>query len=192
MWNMPSHQENLTVLAQFEDRQRATANGWGETLPSGMCHRLPTTKVLSCTYTVVSPCGVGRGLCSSRQVSPGSTWLSPVISRPRPNECLRRYAAPLPSPDGQVRQIGFSFLTEEDSGRCSPKSFPPLYNPLILWPIHSSIQQGLWEPPISLTLWPVLNFFFHSFVQQYLLTAYYTPGIAMCKNVQKWIKSPHP
>lgn len=37
-----------------EGEQQPIAWGWGGTLQSGMCHRLPTT-VLSCTETVVSP-----------------------------------------------------------------------------------------------------------------------------------------
>lgn len=138
----------------------------------------------SCTSTVVSPCGVGHGLCSSRQVSSRSTWLSPVSSRPHPNECLWHCSSPLPSPVVKARQIVLSLLTEEDNRRRSPKSFLPL-KPLDSV-THSFIYSTVcMEQLPSLTLWPVLNFSFHSLFNN----IYWSPTIhqvrecaRMCKN----------
>lgn len=54
MSNVPSHQENLTILAQLEDREAETGK-WRE-LHLGVCQRLPTTGVPSCMHTAVVLC----------------------------------------------------------------------------------------------------------------------------------------
>lgn len=173
---MPSHQENLTVLAQFEDRERAPANSWGETLQSGMCHRLPTTKVLSALRLWYPP--VVRAMASAllgKSPPEAHDFPEASLGRSHVNVCGTVHHLP-PSPAVQFRQIMFSFLRKDDN-RCSPKSLPPLkpfdygthselhsFNSFI----HSTMLMGR-----RLLLWscdPFLISFIHSFVQQYLTT----------------------
>jgi hypothetical protein len=68
MRNVPSHQENLTLLAHYEDRKGATANSGGDSLawnvPETSNHKRSLLH-LDCG----SPCGIGHDLCPSSQAS---------------------------------------------------------------------------------------------------------------------------
>lgn len=79
MPNVPSHQENLTILAQSEDRKAETANC------GGVSSTQTAPEASNCRHAFLrrgcgGPCGVGHGLCSSRPVSSWSIWLSPGMS----------------------------------------------------------------------------------------------------------------
>ena len=124
MQNMPRHQENLTVLAQFEDRERERAEPMTEgRLCSLECAPNFQPQKCSLALRLQYLCGVGHSLCSSRQVASEAHDFSPVIARPHPWECSWHGASPPPSPVNQFRPILFSFLREEDSRRYLPKSF---------------------------------------------------------------------
>lgn len=98
--------------------ERATANSWGQTLQSGMCHRLPTTNVplaLRLWYPPVAKAMASALLGKSPPEAHDSLHSS--VGHIHVNVCGTVHHF-LPSPVVQARQIIFSSLREEV--RCSP------------------------------------------------------------------------
>lgn len=149
--------------------ERATANSWGEALQSGMCHRLPTTNVLSCTEPVASPWGAGHSLRSSQQSPPGAH--DSLQSSPAHNQVSVRGTGHQPDPAQLYKsaKLCSHFSQRKPAGDVVPDSFYP-QDPSILWPILNFIHACI-----------------HSFIQQYLWNTFYVFDFEICSSFYSFI-----
>lgn len=207
---MPRHQENLTVLAQFEDRERERA----ELMTEGRLCSLecaPNFQPQKCSLTLRLRylCGMGHSLCSSRQVaSEAHDFLQSSLGHIHGN--ARGTAHHLHPAQWISSGQSFShFWERKTAGDISPSPFSP-QNPLIMWhvlnfSIRSFIQACWWNT--SYILYSVTHSFIHIFnnvyriapifdsvllsftYSTYLPTIYYIPTTVMCKSIQKWVRN---
>lgn len=207
---MPRHQENLTVLARFEDTERERA----EPMTEGRLYSLecaPNFQPQKCSLALRLRylCGVGRSLCSSRQDAPEAhDFLQSSLGHIHGN--ARGTAHHLHPVQWISSGQSFShFWERKTAGDISPSPFSPP-NPLIIDAfltspfVHSFIQACWWNT--SYVLYSVTHSFIHIFnnvyrlapifdsvllsftYSTYLPTIYYTPSTVMCKSVPKWVR----